>query len=107
MREGGYGEGRHRVGTIMHVAGRVDSTTVSELRERLHSAVDGGVGVVILDLTDVEMIDATGLAMLVGTHRRAMRAGRELLLRGTPQRITRLLAATGLDRVLHTEPFAA
>ena len=107
MREGGYGDGRHRVGTIMHVTGRVDATTVSELRERLHSAVDGGVGAVVLDLSDVELIDATGLAMLVGTHRRAMRAGRELLLRGTPTRITRLLAATGLDRVLHDERPAA
>jgi anti-anti-sigma factor len=104
MRDGGYGDGRYRVGTIMQVTGRVDTTTVSELRDRLHSAVDGGVGVFVLDLSEVELIDATGLAMLVGTHRRALRAGRELVLRGTPPRIERLLAATGLDRVLHTEP---
>jgi anti-anti-sigma factor len=103
MRDEGYGDVRNRVGTIMQVSGRVDTTTVSELRDRLHSAVDGGVGVIIVDLSEVELIDATGLAMLVGTHRRAMRAGRELVLRGTPARITRLLAATGLDRVLHCE----
>jgi anti-anti-sigma factor len=108
MRDGGFGGGHFRVGTIMQVSGRVDTTTVSELRDRLHSAVDGGVGALVLDLSDVELIDATGLAMLVGTHRRAMRAGRELVLRGTPPRITRLLVATGLDRVLHSEsPTAA
>jgi anti-sigma B factor antagonist len=88
----------------MPVAGRVDVTTVSELRDRLHSAVDGGVGVLVLDLSEVELVDTTGLAMLVGTQRRALRAGRDVVLRGTPPRVMRLLTVTGLDRVLRTEP---
>jgi len=41
-----------------------------------------------------------GLAMLVAGHSRALRAGRRIVLRGTPPRIARLLHATGLDRVL-------
>jgi anti-anti-sigma factor len=104
MRIGGYGDERYRIGTIMPISGRIDASTVSQLRDRLHSAVDGGVGVVVLDLSEVELVDAIGLAMLVGTHRRALRAGRQLVLRGTPSRISRLLIATGLDRVLRTEP---
>jgi anti-anti-sigma factor len=60
--------------------------------------------VIVLDLSEVELIDAIGLAMLVGTHRRALRAGRDVVLRGTPPRVARMLAATGLDRVLRTEP---
>jgi anti-sigma B factor antagonist len=93
-----------RVGTIMPLNGRVDATTVGELRDRLHAAVDGGAGVMVLDLTEVDRIDATGLAMLVGTHRRALGAGRRLILRGTPRRVERLLGASGLGRVLLSEP---
>lgn len=96
-----------QVGTIMPVSGRIDMTTVGELRERLHAAVDGGVGVVALDISEVELIDATGLAMLVATHQRALRAGRRLVLRGTPPRVARVLAVTGLERILPTEPVVA
>jgi anti-anti-sigma factor len=104
MRSGGYGDERFRIGTIMPISGRIDASTVSQLRERLHSAVDGGVGVLVLDLSEVELVDAIGLAMLAGTQRRALRAGRQVLLRGTPPRLQRLLVATGLDRILRAEP---
>jgi anti-sigma B factor antagonist len=100
MRTGGYGDERLQIGTIMPIVGRLDASTVGQLRDQLHSAVDGGAGVIVLDLSDVEMVDATGLAMLVATQRRALRAGRQLVLRGTPPRIARLLHATGLDRLL-------
>lgn len=104
MRDGGCGEEQFRVGTIMPISGRLDASTVSKLRDQLHTVVDGGIGVVVLDLSEVEMIDATGLAMLVASRRRALRAGRDLVLRGTPPRVARVLAATGLDRVLRAEP---
>lgn len=100
MRTGGYGDERSQVGTIMPIVGRIDASTVGQLRDQLHSVVDGGIGVVVLDLSDVEMVDAVGLAMLVASHSRALRAGRRIVLRGTPPRIARLLHATGLDRVL-------
>jgi anti-anti-sigma factor len=104
MRDGGHGHERFQIGTIMPISGRIDVSTVAQLRDQLHSAVDGGVGALVLDLSDVQTVDATGLAMLVGTHRRALRAGRQVVLRDTPPRIARLLHATGLDRVLKTEP---
>ncbi len=104
MRDGGFGDEHYRIGTIMPINGRIDASTVTQLRDQLHSAVDGGSGAVVLDLSEVELVDAVGLAMLVGTHRRALRAGRVIVLRDTPPRVSRLLAATGLDRVLRTEP---
>ena len=104
MRDGGYGDEHYRIGTIMAISGRIDGSTVTQLRDQLHTAVDGGIGAVVLDLSEVELVDAVGLAMLVGTHRRALRAGRQIVLRDTPARVTRLLVATGLDRVLRTEP---
>src|SRR4051794_29162480 len=94
------------VSTIMPLPGRVDVTTVGVLRDRLHAAVDSGSGVMVLDLADVQFLDATGLAMLVAAQRRAMGAGRRLVLRDTPPWVARLLAATGLARVLRTEPAA-
>ncbi|MFI6604548.1 STAS domain-containing protein [Nonomuraea sp. NPDC050536] len=88
---------------VVRVGTRLDAGTSAGVRPRLHDAVDSGAGDLILDVSRLEMIDATGLGVLVGTHRRAMSAERRLVLRGVPPRIMRILAVTRLNRVLHVE----
>jgi anti-sigma B factor antagonist len=84
---------------------RIDAGTVGTLRGCLNDAIVTGTGPLVLDLSAVQTVDATGLAMLLGIERRAAGADRELLLRGVPLRVARLLRATGLSRVLrHEEP---
>ncbi|MGH3739625.1 MAG: STAS domain-containing protein [Micromonosporaceae bacterium] len=91
-------------GQLIVLSGQLDVRTVSDVRDELHAAVDAGSGRLVIDMRDVDLVDATGLGVLVGTHRRAERAGRRLVLRGTPERLRRLLRATRLERVLPTEP---
>jgi len=88
---------------VVSVGNRLDVGTVAQVRPRLHEAVDSGQGDLIVDLSGLEMIDATGLGVLVGTHRRAMGAERRLVLRRVPPRIMRVLAVTRLNRVLTVE----
>ncbi|MCK2221697.1 STAS domain-containing protein [Actinomadura sp. ATCC 31491] len=92
---------------VVRIGARLDAGTSAGVRERLHEAIDAGAGDLILDLAELEMIDATGLGVLVGAHRRAMDAERRLVLRGVPPRIMRILAVTRLNRVLHVEVPAA
>lgn len=89
--------------SVVVLAGRVDVSTVSRIRDRLHAAVDDGTGPLVVDLAAVQFVDATGLGMLVGTQRRAEAYGRTLTLRSVPPRVARLLHATRLDRVLPLE----
>jgi anti-sigma B factor antagonist len=90
-------------GSVVTLSGRVDGATVATWREVLHRAVDQGRGLLVVDLTDVVFVDAIGLGMLLGTAHRAGRAGRRMVLRGTPPRVARLLRAIGLDGVLRSE----
>ncbi|WP_219468088.1 STAS domain-containing protein [Nonomuraea rhizosphaerae] len=92
---------------VVRIGARLDAGTSAGVRTRLHDAVDSGEGDLILDLSKLEMIDATGLGVLVGTHRRALGAQRRLVLRGVPPRIMRILAVTRLNRVLRVEADAA
>ncbi|MER6830515.1 STAS domain-containing protein [Streptosporangium sp. NPDC000563] len=93
---------------VVGVGNRLDVGTVARVRPRLHEAVDSGRGDLIVDLSGLEMIDATGLGVLVGTHRRAVSAERRLILRRVPPRVMRVLAVTRLNRVLTVElPVAA
>ncbi|WP_441250234.1 STAS domain-containing protein [Kitasatospora sp. McL0602] len=85
------------------IQGRLDVRTAADARTTLHRAVDGGQGDLVLDLTALESWDATGLGVIMGTHRRAGRLGRRLVLRAVPAQLQRLLVATRLHRILAVE----
>lgn len=90
-------------GAALALSGRLGASTVADVRAALCVAVDHGVDDLLLDLHEVELVDATGLGMLVGVHRRADRLDRRLVLQRVPERIERLLLATRLHRVLVVE----
>ncbi len=98
-RAGGHGGGC----TVLAVEGRLDVRSAADARAGLHRAVDGGTGDLVLDLAGLEFWDATGLGVIMGTHRRAGRIGRRLVLRSVPAQLQRLLVATRLHRILAVE----
>lgn len=89
-------------GAPVRLEGRLDVAAAADVRLSLADAVDRGVGELVLDLAALETVDATGLGVLVGAHRRAQRAGRTLVLLDVPDGVARLLWVTRLDRVLRT-----
>ena len=88
------------------LSGILDVSTVHDVRRAIHEALDAGSGDLVVDLRDVEMLDATGLGMLVGAHRRAGRTGRRLVLRNLSPQLVRLLRVSRLNRILVVEPAA-
>lgn len=88
---------------VIRVGRRLDATTVAAARRQLHGAIEVGDGDLVVDLTDVAILDAAGLGMLVAAHRKAASVDRRLVLRAVPPPVARLLAMTRLHRVLHVE----
>lgn len=88
---------------VLAIEGRLDVRSAADARAGLHRAVDGGTGDLVLDLGGLEFWDATGLGVIMGTHRRAGRLGRRLVLRSVPPQLQRLLVATRLHRILAVE----
>ena len=91
-------------GDLVVIHGALESTNAADVRLVLHEAVDRGSGDLVVDLREVNHIDATGLGLLVGAHRRAQRADRRVVLRDVPPRVHRLLTVTRLNRVIASEP---
>ena len=87
-------------GQLLQLAGRLDVHTAADVRLALADAVELGEGELIIDLASLEAVDATGLGVLVGAHRRAGRAGRTLVLRDVTPPVHRVLFLTRLNRVL-------
>ena len=89
-------------GRVVALAGHLDVHGAADVRLALADAVEGGDGDLVVDLAALEAIDATGLGVLVGAHRRAGRTGRTLVLRDVTPAVGRVLFLTRLDRVLRT-----
>jgi len=89
-------------GSFVSLTGRLDVRAAADVRLELADAVDRGDGELVLDLAALESVDATGLGVLVGAHRRAQRAGRTLVLTDVPDAVGRLLLLTRLDKILQT-----
>ncbi len=94
-------------GRLVALVGRLDVSAAADARLVLADQVDRWTGELVLDLTRIAAVDATGLGVLVGAHRRAGRAGRVLVLQDVPAPVARLLARTRLDRVLHSRRSSA
>jgi anti-sigma B factor antagonist len=91
---GGDGEQR-----TVALRGELDVVTSPQLRETMLGLVENGVRAVDIDLSELQLIDSTGLGVLVGVLKRVLQYGGEMRLR-SPQRATRkVLSITGLDRV--------
>lgn len=88
---------------LVVLTGRLDARGAGPARDALHTALTTGSGRLVVDLSGVELLDATGLGVLVGAHRRARLDGRELVLADAPPRVARILSLTRLDRVIAVE----
>jgi anti-sigma B factor antagonist len=88
---------------VVRLAGLLDVRSVREVRQELNELIDSSDGDVIVDLEAVDAIDATGLGLLVATHRRTELLGRQLVLRHPGPSVIRILAVTRLHRILHVE----
>jgi anti-sigma B factor antagonist len=90
-------------GALLSLRGRLSARTVADVRAALVAAIADGSGDLIVDIAGVQLVDASGLGVLVGAHRLALRSERRLVLRDVPERVERLLALTHLNRVLSVE----
>jgi anti-anti-sigma factor len=74
------------------------------LRLRLMSELRPGIRLLVLDLSRVQSCDPAGLAVLIGTQRRAAERGIVLRLAAPSPPVVELLHSTGLERYLTVCP---
>ena len=90
-------EVRHEPGyAAVTVAGEIDISTVTPLRDRLFEVAASGAPLVV-DLEQVSFIDSVGLATLVGAAKRAAAHGGSLQMACALPKIRQLVRLTGLD----------
>lgn len=86
--------------TVLRVRGEVDLSTAPQLREALTSLISEGHLAVVVDLSDTEFVDSTGLGALVTGLKRLRARGGEMRVVCTSPRVCKVFEITSLDRVL-------
>lgn len=98
-----FGTGAGESGTGVNVvfcAGNLDLETVNEFKERVLPLIVAGAPALVIDLGGVGFMDSTGLGGLITALKRAREAEIGLDLVVNTERVTQLLALTGLDVLL-------
>lgn len=91
--------GEDGAATVITVRGELDVLTAASLRTAVGEVIDDGRVHLVLDATDLDFMDSTGVGVLVIALRRTRVSGGSFAIVGAHGRALRTLSMTGLDRV--------
>lgn len=85
---------------IIAPQGRIDRASAPALREQLHTEVQKGNALLVVDLSGVDLIDSAGLSALISGLKAARLAGGTLQIARPSRQVRSILKLTTLHRVL-------
>jgi anti-sigma B factor antagonist len=81
---------------VVHVEGRVDSSTAPQLNSTFESLIQSGRYHIVLDLSNVSFMSSAGLRVLINTQKTCKRYNRgEVVLACVPENISSALDLAG------------
>ncbi len=86
------------------VSGEVDAYTAPELRETVTPLTKNEGADIVIDLSEVNYMDSTGLGVFIGVLKSVRANNGTLKLTGMSDRVTRLFEITGLNEVMEIDP---
>jgi anti-anti-sigma factor len=93
---------------VVHVEGEIDSSTASELRSQLESALqqagDHESRLLIIDLQGVTYFGSAGLNAVLDCHKQGLRVGISVRLVADNELVVRPIEVTNLDSLLDLYP---
>jgi anti-sigma B factor antagonist len=85
---------------VVRLRGRLTMDNAAALRSTVTEALDAGRTRIVLDLSDCEFIDSSGLGAVIGGLKTARQAGGDLRIASLTAQVASVLQLTNLDRVL-------
>ncbi len=85
---------------VVAVAGELDALSAPQLDEHLTEVLAESPSLVVMDLTEVDFLDSTGLGVLIKALTHLRETGGELAVVATSPRILKVLTITGMDQIM-------
>ncbi|MCL2082483.1 MAG: STAS domain-containing protein [Oscillospiraceae bacterium] len=85
----------------IYLTGELDHHAARTVLEQAGQAVDGNLPMrCVLNLSGLAFMDSSGIAVVLGIHRRLKAYGGELKISGIPAQAMRVLHTAGVDRLV-------
>jgi len=84
----------------VYLRGELDLSGVDRAREAVEQAEGKGMPLLVLDLSELDFIDSTGLEVVLRAARRAHDDGRRLIVQRPSSYVRRLFEMTAIDQSL-------
>jgi len=85
--------------TVLRVSGQLDALSAPDLRPALDRLVSEGKSAIVVDLSDLKMIDSSGIGALVGLYKRVRAGGGEVRFVGVKEQPLAIFKLLRLDMV--------
>lgn len=85
--------------TVLALRGEVDVYTSPQVKQEILDLLNDGNVKIVVDLSEVEYLDSTGLGVLIGGLKRARERDGDLKLICENTRILRIFEITGLTKI--------
>lgn len=95
---------RTEAGHRIRVVGEMDLAVIDAVEREIRHAEEADSERIVLDLDELEFLDAAGIRMLLDADARSRGKGRLQITRAASAQVQRILDLTGVGKVL---PFAA
>lgn len=84
---------------LVHMSGRLGGTNASEVGSELVQILEGGPGILHLDLAELSFLDSLGLSTLISLLKRARRSEGDVILYNMNDRVRSLFELTRLHEI--------
>ena len=86
--------------TTVALRGELDLSGVDRARQAIDQAQLSGAPLLVLDLSELDFVDSTGLEVMLRAAQRAHDEGRRLIVQRPSSYVRRLLEMTAIDQTL-------
>lgn len=93
-------DSQHGEATVVAVAGELDALSAPQLDAHLTGLWTNLPDYLVVDLSEVEFLDSTGLGVLIKALTHLRENGAEMAVVATTPRVLKVLAITGMDQVM-------
>ena len=89
---------------VLAPEGRLDMDSAQELRDQVKQLVESGVNRFVMDLSEIDFVDSSGLAAIISALRLVRQSGGSIHIARPSKEVQLLLQITLLDQVIRPYP---
>lgn len=88
---------------VVNISGELDVSCAENLKRELNEKIDEKISDVVLDMSDLQYIDSTGVGIIVGIMKRLKAEDKKISIKNPKSNVKKIFSITGLDQLISLE----